>query len=114
MCVKSDDLNKIILKDCLTIPFTNDLIYLIDLFWMSGILTSLLGAELHRVAGWSLETAVGHHHEHLVSGEGHQVGENACRLCHGGVETLGLLLLADYQARNITVVTPVVHLETRK
>lgn len=53
---------------------------------------------------------VGHNHEHLVFGEGHQATEDASGLSHSAVETFGALVLTDHQARNQTGLTPVVQL----
>jgi len=74
----------------------------------SCVLTSFLGGDVHRVAGWTLKDVVGHNQEHLVFGEGHQVAEDAGRLSHDAVETFGLLLLTDHQTQNQTGLPPVV------
>lgn len=83
-------------------------VFVVDL--VGVVLTSLLGAELHGGAGGTLVVAVGHHHEHLVVGERHQVSEETGRLRHGAVEPFGLLLPAHRQTRDQTGVTPVVQL----
>lgn len=74
------------------------------------ILTSLLCGEFHHVAGRTLKVVVGHNHEHLVLGEGHQAAEDARGLIHSAVETFGPLVLTDHQAWNQTGLTPVVQL----
>lgn len=60
------------------------------------VLTSLLGDDLHGVAGWTFKEVVGHNQEHLVSGVGHQVAEDARRFGRDAVETFSLLLLTDH------------------
>lgn len=74
------------------------------------VLTSLLCGEFHHVAGRTLKVVVGHHHEHLVLGEGHQAVEDTSRLSHSAVEAFGPLVLSDHQAWNQTGLPPVVQL----
>lgn len=79
-----------------------------------SVLTSLIGGEFHRVAGWTLKAVVGRNHEHLVFRVGHQVTEEAEWLSHGAVETFGPLLFIDHQTCDQTGLTPVVQLGGRR